>query len=188
VNEETYYDAYQAALIALQMDDRDLYRRFCRMLADSIKKTDEPIAQHFAAWTAALAPEALDDFTTLMELARSSVERDPTDRQYLTGLGAILMRAGRYDEALTRLEESDNLNPSDKTSSAYSLYFRAMTLNHLERFDEARKALADANVLAEKELNGPMNLPVWNRKLTLELLRQEATRMAMPQSSVPSPN
>lgn len=72
------------------------------------------------------------------------------------------------------LTEALDLSPRDGTSPAYVHYFLAMTEHHLGHSDEAKGHLQKANEIAEAELS---KLPPWNRKLTLELLRKEATAL-----------
>ncbi len=107
-------------------------------------------------------------------LAQKAVDLEPEDQRYLTGLAAIQMRAGQYQESLTNLEKAAHSLKSDTTTEGYLYYFRAMTEQHLNRPDDARKSLAKANELAEKDLSNEAKPPAWNRKLTLELFRKEA--------------
>ena len=84
-----FYPTYQAALLALRLDDQAEYQELSRKLVSTVDDGSEPIAKHFAAWTASLSPDALDDYERAIELAMAAVKQDPADQQYLTGLGAI---------------------------------------------------------------------------------------------------
>ena len=171
---DEYYGVYQAALLALKLDERNIYQELCQQLVAVVKEDDEESPCHFAAWTAALAPDALEDYGKAIALAANSVQQEPDDKQFQTGLGAIQMRSGLYEEALVTLEKSLETATNSKTSNAYATFFRAMTLHHLGRGDDARQALTDAIKLSDQELSDESNPPSWNRRLTLELLRKEA--------------
>ena len=78
---------------------------------------------------------------------------------------------------MTLLNQALEAAANDKTSNAYAKFLLAMTQHRLERFDEASQTLSEAIEVADAELNDPVNVPAWNRKLTIELLRDEATRL-----------
>ena len=166
-----YYQQYQTALLSLKLEDLDGYKSACQKILETTRETDPPIAKHFAAWTCALAPNAVDDYTGAIALGRAAVEAEPANPQFLNGLGAILMRAGLDAEAKPFLEGIVN-NPGDEnTSKTYTYSLLAMTEHHLGNAEAARTHLTTANELADKELAG--SIP-WNRRLTIELLRTEA--------------
>lgn len=170
----TYYVQYQAALLALKLEDVERYRQL------SLKMLQAPFANlgndngnetHFTAWTCALGPNAIDDYDAAIAFARHSAGKAPDNQQYLNGLGAILMRAGKYEAAKEQLVKALEAGENDNTSPSYIHYFLAMTEHHLGHADDAQEELTQANASADKEL---ADSPTWNRKLTLELLRKEA--------------
>ena len=174
VDAENYSACYWAALMALELDEPDLYRAYCQKLVESIGEEDEAVCQYFAAWTAALAPGALSDYQKAIRLAETSVEQDPSDAQLQNGLGAIRMRAGEFDQALVALQEASESASTTKSSSAYLGYYLAMTQHHLNRTEDARRSLAEANQVAQQEFSDETNPPAWNRRLTLGILGKQA--------------
>ena len=128
---------HHAALIALKLDNRAEFIELSHRLAFANEDASEPTAKHFAVWTASLTSDAFDDYEQVVELARQSVEQEPSNRQHLTGLGAILMRAGEYEEAKRKLDEAIKSAETDKTSPSYTRYFLAMTEHHLGSGDLA---------------------------------------------------
>jgi len=74
---ESYYQNYQAALLSLKLADLESYKARCLTMVTTIKVTDKPLAVHFAAWTCALAPNSLDNYTDAIELGRAAVEAEP---------------------------------------------------------------------------------------------------------------
>ena len=63
------------------------------------------------------------------------------------------------------------------SSQAYDFYFQAMTLHRLGQGEQARQWLDKANQNADLELGNQNSPPLWNRKLTLKLLKTEATQV-----------
>ena len=172
--EAHYYTPYRAALLSLALDDMERYRQLSQRMVASFSDSKQPQECHFTGWTCALAPDTLEDYSAVLSIVQRAVERDPENQQYLTALGAVRMRAGQYEKALDSLNRANTTANSENTSNAYAAYFRSMTLAHLGRTTEFQKALDAANELAERELNDESNPPAWNRKLTLEILREEA--------------
>ena len=111
------------------------------------------------------------------------VGRKLGDRQYLEVLGAILLRAGHFEEARTELELALNAADNENTSSAYIQWFLAMVAHHLGDHDAAAEHLEAAQSATDAEL---ADSPVWNRRLTLELLRDEATALLETQPDNPT--
>lgn len=140
-------------------------------------KPAEANDSHFVTWTCALAPAAVDDDSPVIALARKAVDSEPDNAQYLTGLGAVLFRAGQFDEAQKTLHQSLDKAASEKTSPCYAHYFLAMTEHRGGQTEEAKKHLRTANELAEAELS---KSPPWNRRMTLELLRHEPELVLKP--------
>ncbi len=169
-----YFSRYQHALTALGANDRSAYRELCARILEVFQDSKKVREVHFASWACVLAPSAIDDYTTALTLARRALEIEPEDMEYQNGLGAVQMRAGRYTDALASFTKAAAGEESRRTSRAYTLYFQAMTEQHLDQKEAARQTLARANEQAEKESNDANSPPPWNRKLTLELLRNEA--------------
>ena len=166
-----YYALYQAALLSLEADRPTLYHELCQRMLTEFADSTNPTESHFAVWTCALSPDAVDDFDPAIELARQAVEKEPGNQQYLNGLGAILLRTGKYNDAKETLKQALEALASGNTSPSYIRYVLAMTEHHLGNSDAAQEHLEDANRQADAEL---ASSPTWNRKLTLELLRKEA--------------
>ncbi|MHB9077773.1 MAG: tetratricopeptide repeat protein [Pirellulaceae bacterium] len=111
-------------------------------------------------------------------------------------LGAVLYRAGRFDEALVHLSEADALaqNPSKAhgMSPAHTWFFLAMTRQRLGHAEEAKqwldKAVAWTDKIFAEADQGTADLS-WDGRLTLNLLRAEATAMlgVTPPAVEPAP-
>ena len=177
----SHIDSYHCALLSLAANDRNQYRAACRDMLTRFGKNENPAEQDFAFWTAALAPQALDDYRSAIALAQQAVELHPQHADLCRSLGALLFRAGRHDEAVKQLAalvaEQEAKPPGASTSTAYSLFFLAMAQHQVGNEQDARTTLTKAVELTKAELNDQQAPPAWNRKLTLELLQDEASRM-----------
>ena len=169
---------YQHALVCLMLNEARNYRDACAAMARKFGKSDNPMAANFAAWTCALAPDAVDDYGPVLALAAKAVEACPDSDQCLNTLGAILYRAGRHEEAIKWLAELDRPveGPDAKADSspAYTWYFLAIVHKKVGNEEKAREYLEKANQATRESLADKENPPVWNRRATLELLRKEA--------------
>ncbi len=166
-----YNSIYQIALLSLKLGDLAGYRTRCEQMLKAYATSDVSLARHFTAWVCALAPNSINDYALAIKLAQDAVDAEAGNQQYLCGLGAILMRAGKYQAAKTQLEKTLEATATENISTSYIRYFLAITEYHLGNQEAAVTQLQKANDLAAKEL---ADSPVWNRKLTLELLRKEA--------------
>ncbi|MEX1026601.1 MAG: tetratricopeptide repeat protein [Candidatus Paceibacterota bacterium] len=167
----SYYTEYLIALLILTGDDVAGYHSQCQQMLFAFTESEHPTETSVTAWTCALAPDAIEDYTTAIKLARRAIDKEPGHRQYRYGLGAILMRASQYEAAKADLEKALAATKPESASQSYAHYFLAMTEHHLGQEQAARQQLETANNFAVEELAGS---PAWNRKLTLELLGDEA--------------
>ena len=92
----------------LKLGDRAAYSSLCHAMLKRHSEVETPAEADFIARICALGPEATDDLKAAVDLAEFAVGRCARhDRpEFLCTLGAILYRAGRFPDALSRLEES----------------------------------------------------------------------------------
>jgi len=170
---------YERALVLLANNDRHGYQSACQELMNKFGKSRDVATADFVAWTCALAPEALADLTPAVTLAEYVVQGNPQSAQYVDTLGAILYRAGRFKDALAKLEKAFALAKKLGTASAlaYTEFYLAMAHHRLQHASEARdwfkKACNDVDISLKSQKPGNPNLR-WNRRITLAILRKEA--------------
>lgn len=189
VENANYRQFYELALLALA-DGRnmDSYRSTCHQMLSRFAVSAELDAVSFTGWTCALVPGALEDYSAAITGIQRRVDAHPDHSGLRRSLGALQLRAGKYDQALQTLtplvvaEGSDHIA---KSSIAYPLFFVAMAQHHAGQKDTAKATLTRAVTLANRELSNHDTL-TWNRKLTLELLRDEAVALIGP-VDVPPP-
>jgi serine/threonine protein kinase/Tfp pilus assembly protein PilF len=175
---------YWVSLSRLGLADIGGYRTACAQILQQFGVSEEPNDAYWAAWTCALGAEAVDDYGPVMRLAELAVEAEPDSEVYLKTLGGILYRAGRFEEAVERLTEANNRiedpDSGSTSSPVYTWYFLAMAHHDLEHEAEAKQWLDRATEWTDKvvaEHDAGTSLLRWNRRLTLELLRDEAEGM-----------
>jgi Flp pilus assembly protein TadD len=148
-----------------------------RSNAELLDRYGGPITAQTAsevAWACVLAPHATADSKAPVRLVEAAV-RDATDSDkvsYLNILGAALYRAGRFDEAIRRVEEGIRLQGGEGRPSAWA--FLAMAHDRLGHRDEARHWLER---LRERQPNSdPARF--WD-ELQIRLLRIEAEAVVL---------
>jgi WD40 repeat protein/tetratricopeptide (TPR) repeat protein len=130
--------------------------------------TTDPFRANNIAWYCALSPGGPADREAALRLAKLALERFPTEQKHhaLNSLGAALYRAGRFEEAVLRLEEGIRLRKKEERTD---WPFLAMAHNRLGHHDEARHWLEK---LRKSEPNADPG-QFWE-EMEIRLLRSEA--------------
>jgi WD40 repeat protein/serine/threonine protein kinase len=170
---------YQTALVHQAVGDRGGYRSSCAgMLRLFGTENETPAeARDLTAWACALGPDAAGDLTPALALAQRTRDEKPENPSAMQTLGALLYRAGRFEEAVAQLAAVERFPDVPRSSPAYGRYFLAMAQHRFGRGGEARRRLEEANAQAAQALAG--DLP-WNRRLTLQVLRREVEALIGP--------
>ncbi len=128
-------------LALLAAGDHDGLRRVrCDMLA-RFGRTTDPTTANTVAWWSVMATGEEPNLGESVRLAEVAVNGSPEDQKanYLNTLGAALYRAGRFQEAIHRLEEGIQLRKG--TSGPQDWVFLAMAHHRLGHRDEAHRWL-----------------------------------------------
>jgi hypothetical protein len=151
------------ASLVLFSGDREEYRRGCRRLLERFGQTSDDLSTLYLAITLGLGQDAVDDYSRVVRMAQEAVDRWPTKASYIYhDLALVCLRAGRLDDALRALDDSDRLGSS---WAAHTLNdpVRAIVCHRLGRHAEARAALEKARQwAAQNENKGPPDLAEWN--------------------------
>jgi WD40 repeat protein len=129
------------ALACLASGDRAGYRAACAEALRGLGTDPTPEAASSAAWVCCLGPGGADDPGAVVALAEKAVAAMPRYYGYLNTLGTALLRAGRPEEAVRRLEEALKLLGRDAILDQLLL---ALAHQALGRREEARRWLAGA--------------------------------------------
>jgi Flp pilus assembly protein TadD len=163
------------ALAQLGAGDTDGYRKACASLLDQCAETGYA---NTMAWTCVLGADAVADLSRPVQLAEQAVAAG-----HFTGLstlGAALYRAGRFGEAVEKLNQSvetqGRMGPLD-------WLFLAMAHHRLGNTDEARHWLDRARQRLDQNLDSGTfgSEPNWRERLERQLLRREAETLIGPE-------
>ena len=173
---------YSRAMLHLRDGNLDGYRSIC---SDMLERFGAG-----ATWTCTLSPKSGADPDRIVSLAEKLLAKSSRDHWHVNQLGAALYRAGRFEEAVTRLTEATELSCHPyRTNMLYTWFYLAMAHHRLGHADEARRWLDRAVQGTEEALKSPAEPlgksgnpdgvipPNWNRRLTLRLLRREAEQL-----------
>jgi serine/threonine protein kinase/WD40 repeat protein len=168
------------ALFRKATGDEAGYREACRQLLATVEgAVPSPKTANTVAWSCALGPSSIEDYTRAIELAGHAVSGHPEiDR--LNTLGAVLYRAGRFEEAIRQLERSISAHGAGGTP--YDALFLAMAHHRVGHSSTAkdwlRRAAGPAPVAQRKP--GSVGPSSWVPHIEVELLLREAQALIGP--------
>jgi tetratricopeptide (TPR) repeat protein len=164
----------------LYSGDRAGWRRASATMLDRFGGAGAARAANDVAWACALGPGATPDPGVPVRLAEVALRDGPESFRdiYLNTLGAALYRAGRYDEAIRRLQEG--IERRGGASLPEDWPFLAMAHHRLGHQSEARRWL---DKLREHRPNESPDR-FWD-DLTIRLLRSEAEAVILYDPAFP---
>jgi tetratricopeptide (TPR) repeat protein len=134
---------YLHVLTLLKAGNKAGVRRACEDLLKRFGNTTDPAQANSVAWNCVLAADAVADHKTPVRLAEDALAAHPEGGRQrsdvLETLGAALYRAGRFEEAVRRLDES--IQTRGDGGDARGFAFLAMAHHRLGRRDEAKRWL-----------------------------------------------
>src|SRR5262249_20080687 len=144
---------YRLALVHLQLGDQDGDRKVCAGIRERFGQKADSDPATWTVWTCVLGPDAVSDWKPVVDLAEKALAVDPKNFDKLQHLGAVLHRAGRFEEAAKRLTEAEAAfreakNP--RSTIIYTWLFQAMTRHRLCQAEECRKWLDTAGEAIEQ--------------------------------------
>jgi tetratricopeptide (TPR) repeat protein len=160
---------HRKALLHLRAGDLDRYRQTCEALFRRLGQTKDWATLNDLVWVCCLGPGATGDPKSIVTLAERSVAPG-ANADNLRRLGAALYRAGRHDEAVTRLREAVQARKGE--GGPVDWFLLAVAHHHLNQPDKARQALEQGWSLQQKAPPGG-----WLSRLEVELLRAEAEKL-----------
>jgi WD40 repeat protein len=159
----------------LAAGDRIGWERAIAILLDRFPGPMAPTDSNTVAWLCSLGPYTIADRKSPIRLAEAAV-RDATESEKpncLNTLGAALYRAGRYDEAIRRLEQAMQARPGGQ-GNAGDWVLLAMAHHRLGHRDLARRWLERlADYRTGEDPRG------FSHDLDIRLLRSEAEAVVL---------
>ncbi len=131
------------ATLYLLAGDDEAYHGLRKFIVDKADGIDGPTQANAFSRAYSLRPLETSDDSVPMRLAEQALSASPKLAWYLYGVGAAHYRAGRYEEAISRLNESLQRQPKwDGRGQNYVML--AMACHQLGRKTEANNWLAKA--------------------------------------------
>jgi WD40 repeat protein/Flp pilus assembly protein TadD len=174
--------------------DREGYCRLCREMLDRFGQTDDPVIAHRVARACLLAPDMADMADVAkraMQLAGRNVRGSEGRWEYgwcLQTKGQAEYRAGRYEQAVDWLRQSQLRMPDWRGGKSFTSLLLAMAYHRLGRTGEARAALAQAHRLVEQEFGTLDDTSVrgdWLTWLLCQVFRREAEALINGKAAEP---
>jgi WD40 repeat protein/Flp pilus assembly protein TadD len=124
-------------------------------------------ASNSLAWLCVTGPGELRDAQKALTLAQRAVELRPRKWEYLNTLGVVHFRLGQYERAIDTLRQA--IECSEKGTTAFDLFFLAMSYHQLGRSSEAKQSFDRAINWWNAQSSMP---PDWTDEL--QVFRSEA--------------
>jgi tetratricopeptide (TPR) repeat protein len=160
------------ALALAGAGNRSGYGKACAGLVERYRHTEDPKFAHRVVFTCVLLGETPVPLAELISRAEKTLDTNPKSGGYLTALGAALYRAGRFKEAVQKLEAATTAEVDKATP--YDWLFLAMANQRLNRPAGARKWLNKAVQLFVSATPQKAARIPWDQRVQWELLRREA--------------
>jgi serine/threonine protein kinase/formylglycine-generating enzyme required for sulfatase activity/tetratricopeptide (TPR) repeat protein len=171
---------YGYALLRLQLNDSAGYRKMCATLLDGFGETTTPQVAGAVAWICTLAPEAVADRKRVVGFAEKAAASDARSYFPARTLGAALLRAGRCEEAVAKLNQALAV----QKEAPVTWLLLAVAHRRLGHADEAGQWLRKAQQWLDRaeqnpDVPGEGGLPAWNQlpwqeRVLLHILQREA--------------
>jgi tetratricopeptide (TPR) repeat protein len=160
-------------LTLLAAGDHTGLRRSRTDMLDRFRMTTDPMIANGVAWSSVMAVSEEPNLSETVRLAELAVNgaSEPQKANVLNTLGAALYRAGRFAEAVRRLEEGIQKRKGE--SSEADWVFLAMAHQRLGHHDEARRWL---DRFRDRR---PRRTPTFWGELEIRLLRAEAEAVVL---------
>jgi WD40 repeat protein/tetratricopeptide (TPR) repeat protein len=157
--------------------DTEGYRATCVAMIVEFGDTKDASDANSIAWTCALGPGAIPDLSMALRLSERAASGKSKGWAELNTLGSVLYRAGRYPEALQRLNQA--IDAHKKRATAWDDLLLAMVHQHLGHSDQAKQHLDQAQHSIASGNPRNSGLPAvkatpWDERAELKLLSAEA--------------
>jgi WD40 repeat protein/serine/threonine protein kinase len=179
--------SYRHILSLVEAGNRAGVWRVCEDLLKRFGKTTDPAQANIVAWSCVLVPDAVADREAPIRLAENALVRwsEGEKSDVLNTLGAALYRAGRFEEAIRRLNEGVKTWGDERIPKGFA--FLAMAQHRLGHQDDAKHWLDKLIASQVNDVPGS-----WN-DVESRILRREAEslilggRPAAPPATDPAP-
>jgi len=162
--------------LLLGTGDVEGLRRECEARRRGIGEARDHEAANEVAWLAAWVPDAVSDLQHCLRMAKLAVAAKPAEHNYLNTLGAVLYRAGQYEEAVRTLEKA--IGPKGTSLLVSDWAFLALAHDRLGHRNKAEQALKSA-IVCRRQRGSSWQQWSWQRSIEDEALIGEAVLQIM---------
>jgi WD40 repeat protein/tetratricopeptide (TPR) repeat protein len=197
------WSLFAQTILRFAAGDETAYRQACASFIRRAAPSPDATTLYLAARSCVLAPDALPDYAGPIRMAEGLTKRFPKNYSYAGTLGAILYRAGRYEDATRQLGRATALyeewraayrqavegpaaaqDAADPTrgGTAFDWLFLAMAHHRLGHADEARRWLdRAARWMQDRQTGGSNGIPAATGNVS-QAVRREAQLWAEMQA------
>jgi WD40 repeat protein/tetratricopeptide (TPR) repeat protein len=176
-------EGFEHAALRLLVGDIAGYREFVREMGRREGRTDDPAVAFVLARTCVLVPDPGIEPEQAICWAEQAVASE-RNAWYLHVLGAAHYRAGHFDEAIRRVEESNRGDWSNEGKTQNWLV-QAMAYQRLGESTKARVLLSEVadmwNIIEAEKVDGARSIPATDW-LPLQIYRREAEALILDPS------
>jgi WD40 repeat protein len=164
---------YQHILLLEESRNRSGVQRACQDLLERFGNATDPAQANGVAWSCVLVPDAVTDREAPIRLAEAALAKwsEAGAGDVLNTLGAALYRAGRFEEAIRRLEESIKTRGDEGVPKGFA--FLAMAHHRLGHLGDAKHWLDKLIAWQVDEATSS-----WD-ELQIRILRREAETLIL---------
>jgi tetratricopeptide (TPR) repeat protein len=182
---------FYLAIARLRLGDEAGYREACAAMLEVPNDNTDDSVPYQRLWIWCLGPHPGIDLSVQLKLAEELAANNSFDSFghpyiHLGVLGGLLYRAGQYEQAEQRLNESVAAHHDDPLRAFRTALDRqlllAMTKWQLGQRDEARRQFAEIQPALDKWLRSPSSF--WLRRTQVEVLRREAETLIRPEEKI----
>ena len=162
------------AVLYVSRGEFELYSELCNRIANESVGSSEA-GLNTMLRTFALGPNAVSDYAPLLESAEQMRNTSLTNLTVAENYGAILYRAGHFEEAMKQLVESSARVMGNGQVNC-SWYLRAMTYKQLKQESNAIEWLKKADAAADA-LFSLGNQASWQHRFEIQIFQKEAREL-----------
>ena len=174
-----HWSWYVAAILHLEADSVEDYRRMCREMLRRFDRTPDPFVAERIAMSCFLAPGAVEDLAAAQQFSQRAADVHSANRRCHLAQAMGEYRAGNYERTLEHLQTCFTPEKEFPSLAKTAWLIRSMAEHQLQRPAEASNSFAKAQELIDQtqQLGNSLLTDQWADQRHLQLLHQEAAQL-----------